>query len=216
MLESSPVRERSDRRPVAELLLGDWTPVVRDWADVVRLSYLAGAVYCFATGSTGHGLRFLFTFVAVLAPRALKVPRPFDLFFTITLGLQAWGNAVGAFHNGDTFDRVDHAFSSLGIAPLFYLWFVRMGLLPHTSESLPRARHVGLVVIGFCIGLSIGALYEIYEFSADHLAGAHNYIAESDTVLDLSMDAIGSAIGSFLLLAWVMWGWGTERRVPRD
>lgn len=188
---------------------------MRDWADIVRLSYLAGSLYCFATGSSGHGVRFLVTFLVVLVPRLLNVPRPFDLFFTITLGLQAWGNALGAFHNGDLFDRVDHAFSSLGIAPLFYLWFVRMGLLPHTSERLPWRRHIGLVVIGFCIGLSVGALYEIYEFTAVHAFGSGNFISESDTVLDLSMDAIGSAIGSLLLLVWVVWGWGTERRVPR-
>lgn len=207
---------RQPRRWPGAVLLGDWSGWIRDWADLVRLCYVAGAIYCFSSGLTGHGVRFLVTFAVALAPRLLNTPRPFDVFFTATIGLQAWGNLVGAFHHGDLFDRVDHACSTLGIAPLFYLWFVRLGLLRHTGSGLRRARHVGLVVIGFCIGLSIGALYEIYEYVAVHDFGAHNYINESDTVMDLVMDAVGSAAGSALLLAWVLWGWGTERRVSRS
>jgi hypothetical protein len=195
-------------------LLGDWSRWIRDWVDLVRLSYLAAGVYCFLAGMTGHGVRMLVTFAVTLAPRALKVPRPFDLFFTVTIGLQAWGNMLGAFHGGDSFDRVDHACSTLGLAPLFYLWFVRLGLVQHVTGRKSRARHLGLVVIGFCIGLSVGALYEIYEYVAVHAFGAHIFINETDTVMDLVMDSVGSAAGSLLLLAWLLWGWGTERRVP--
>ncbi|HET7530365.1 MAG TPA: hypothetical protein VFJ98_05340 [Mycobacteriales bacterium] len=198
------------------VVLGDWTALVRDWADVVRLSYLGGAAYCFLRGWDGHGARMLVTFVVVLAPRWLNTPRPFDLLFCLSIGLQAWGNAFGAFHNGNLFDRVDHAFSSFGVAPLFYLWFVHVGLLDHPEERPPASHQVGLVVIGFCIGLSIGALYEIYEFASVHIAGTGNYVAESDTVWDLAMDAIGSAAGSLLLLTWVVGGWGTKRAGPTE
>lgn len=198
-----------------QLLLGDWTAIVRDWSDVVRGAYLAGAVYAFAEGLDGHGVRLLVTFLAALIPRVLNTPRPFDLFFTVTIGLQAWGNLAGLFHNGDLFDRLDHAMSTLGLAPLFYLWFVRLGLLRHTGGRRPRSQHVGLVVIGMCIGLSVGALYEIYEYVAVHDFGASNFVSESDTVMDLVMDTIGSFTGSLVLLAWVVWGWGTERRVQR-
>jgi len=155
---------------VSRLVLGDWSTWIRDWPDLVRLSYLAGAAYCFANSMSGHTVRLLLTFVVTLAPRFLNTPRPFDLFFTVTI---------------------------------------------HTSARLPRARHVGLFVIGFCIGLSIGALYEIYEYVAVQVFGTSNFIGESDTVWDLAMDAVGSAAGSLLLLAWVLWGWGTERRAPR-
>lgn len=196
-------------------MLGDWSAWIRDWADLVRLSYAAGAAYCFVEGITCHGIRMVVTFLVALAPRLLNTPRPFDLFFTVTIGLQAWGNLVGLFHGGNPFDRLDHAFSSLGIAPLFYLWFVRLGLLRHTAERQPRSRHVGIVVIGFCIGLSIGALYEIYEYIASSQFGVHVFISESDTAWDMMMDAVGSAAGSGLLLVWVLWGWGTERRMPR-
>lgn len=198
------------------LLLGDWTPVIRDPVDIIRLSYLAGAVWAFSVGDTGNGVRMLVTFLAAVAPRLVKAPRLFDLFFVTTIGLQAWGNLLGAFHNGDAFDRVDHAMSSLGIAPLFYLWFVREGLLQHIRGGQSISRHVGIVVIGFCIGLSIGAIYEIYEYASDHLFGSGLFINESDTVMDLAMDAVGSLTGSFILLCWVIWGWGVERRLPHS
>lgn len=207
-------RGSNHRRWVTTVVLGDWSAWMRDWADLIRLSYVGGAAYAFAEGMTGHGARLLVTFAVALAPRLLNTPRPFDLFFTATIGLQAWGNLVGLFNGGNAFDRLDHALSTLGIAPLFYLWFVQLGLLRHTAERQPRSRHVGIVVIGFCIGLSVGALYEIYEYVAVSQFGAHIFISESDTFWDMIMDAFGSAAGSGLLLMWVLWGWGTERRMP--
>lgn len=197
------------------VLLGDWSRWVRDWSDVVRLSYLAGAGACFATGMTGHGVRMLLTFTVAPLPRLLNTPRPFDLFFTATIGLQAWGNTIGWFHGGGLFDRFDHACSLLGIAPLCYLWFVRLGLLRHIGERESRSHYLGLVVIGLCVGLACGAVYEIWEYVAIHALGAHIFVSEADTVWDLGMDAVGSAAGSVLLLLWAWSGWGTERRVPR-
>jgi hypothetical protein len=190
--------------------LGDWTPLVRDAADLIRLAYLVAAVVCFATG---NGVRFLITFAAALAPRLLNVPRVFDYLFTVTIGLQAWGNTWDAFHNGDVFDRIDHASSTMGVAPLFYLWFVRTGLLPHPREKLPTSRHVGLVVIGFCIGLSVGAIYEVVEWLGVRYFASGAYVSETDTVMDLLMDGTGALIGSLLLVGWAIRGWHPERRV---
>jgi hypothetical protein len=197
------------------VFLGDWTRTIRDWADVIRLAYVAGAGYAFATGAYGHGVRMIMTFAAASTARLLKAPRLFDFFFTLTIGLQAWGNLAGLFHNGDAFDRLDHAMSIFGLVPLFYLWFVHLGLLRHTGDREPTSHQVGLVVVGVSIGLAIGSLYEIYEYISVHALGSHVYISENDTVMDLSMDAIGALAGSCLLLAWVLWGWGTERRVGR-
>lgn len=196
------------------VLYGDWTALVRDWADLVRIAYLAGAAYAFVSGANGHGVRLLVTFAVALTPRWLKTPRPFDLFFTLTIGLQAWGNLAGLFHNGDVFDRLDHALSTFGLVPLFYLWFVHLGLVRHTSEKSTLSRHIGLLVVGSSIGLAIGAIYEIYEYIAVTDLGATVFINEADTAWDLMMDGVGAAAGSLLLLAWVMWGWGTERRAP--
>lgn len=196
-------------------MLGDWSWLVRDWADLIRAAYLGGAVFAFVNRDYGDGARLLVTLAVAVAARLLNTPRPFDFLFSLTIGLQAWGNLTGLFHKGNLFDRIDHASSIFGLVPLFYLWFVHLELVQHTSERQSRSRHVGLVVIGACVGMAIGACYEIYEYIAVHELGSKLFISESDTVFDLAMDGVGAIAGGLLLLAWVMWGWGTERRVSR-
>ena len=199
-------------RPWARLLLGDWTRAVRDPIDLIRLSYLAGAVWCLAIGEPGTALRFALTFVAVLLPRMLAAPRLFDFFFSATLGLQAWGNLLGLFAHGDLFDRFDHLLSPMGVAPLFYLWLVRRELVPDLHEETRRFSWLGILLVGFSIGVTVGTLYEFYEFAANRFGG-HLFTSYQDTILDLIMDSTGALVGSAALALWAQAGWGS-RRIP--
>jgi hypothetical protein len=67
--------------------------------------------------------------------------------------------------------------------------------------------------VTLALGLAFGALYEIYEYVVDQF-GANLEIGEADTVSDLTMDALGSALGGGLLVVWATRGWGTTRRLP--
>lgn len=194
----------------ATALFGDWTRVLRDPVDLVRLSYLAGALYCLAIGEYGTAVRFLFTFVATLLPRLLAAPRLFDVFFSVTLGLQAWGNLLGLFGQGTLFDRFDHFLSPMGVAPLFYLWLVRLSLVPDLREGAVRFSWVGILLVGFSIGVTVGTLYEIYEYTSDQLGG-HLFTSYSDTIIDLIMDSLGALTGSAVLAVWARAGWGSRR-----
>jgi uncharacterized membrane protein YjdF len=51
-------------------------------------------------------------------------------------------------------------------------------------------------------GLSIGALYEIYEFVAVHWLGADLAIGYTDTINDLLLDTVGALAGGLLLMLW--------------
>lgn len=194
----------------ATVLLGDWTPLVRDPVDLVRLSYLAGALYCLLIGESGTAVRFVLTFVAVLLPRFLGAPRLFDAFFSVTLGLQAWGNLLGLFGQGTVFDRFDHFLSPVGVAPLFYLWLIRLDLVPDLREEATRFSWVGILLVGFSIGATVGVLYEIYEY-VDNQLGGDLFTSYSDTIWDLIMDSLGALAGSTVLAVWARAGWGSER-----
>lgn len=55
-----------------------------------------------------------------------------------------------------------------------------------------------LAVLAFCVGLSIGAIWEIFEFSMDQLFGLNMQKSGLvDTMKDLIIDTIGAAIGAF-------------------
>ncbi len=52
--------------------------------------------------------------------------------------------------------------------------------------------------VGFCFALSIGALWEIFEFAMDQIFGMNMQKSGlADTMSDLIVDAIGAAIGAF-------------------
>ena len=85
--------------------LGDWTPIVRDPIDVVRLTFLAGAIVTAIEGDWLATLRLTLTFLATLAARALDLPRPFDLAFNLGMAVQAWGNVFHAFEDVYAYER---------------------------------------------------------------------------------------------------------------
>jgi hypothetical protein len=55
-----------------------------------------------------------------------------------------------------------------------------------------------LAVLAFCVGLSIGALWEIFEFAMDQWFGMNMQKSGlMDTMKDLIVDAVGAALGAF-------------------
>lgn len=55
-----------------------------------------------------------------------------------------------------------------------------------------------LGVLAFCVGLSIGALWEIFEFAMDQIFGMNMQKSGLvDTMWDLIVDTIGAGIGAF-------------------
>jgi hypothetical protein len=195
-------------------LLGDWGPVVRDPIDVLRLSFLAGAIVVAATGNWDGAVRMGVTFLALLWARHLQLPRLFDVGLVFGMALQGWGNAVGLFTSISWWDSLVHLVLPFWVAPLFYILLIRLEVVPDLADDTHARHHQGIVVVTFALGLAFGAIYEIYEWFADYVLDAHLYVGYTDTIKDLTEDGIGSLLGGLLLLLWATRGWGTVRRVP--
>jgi hypothetical protein len=73
--------------------------------------------------------------------------------------------------------------------------------LSHQSTFSNRRQRLGLVVFAILMGLSIGSLYEVYEYVANQWLGAEIAIGYSDTIFDLTLDAAGSFAGGVLWAA---------------
>jgi hypothetical protein len=197
-----------------KVFLGDWSRVVRDPIDLIRASYIAGALAFAVAGKADGALRLFVTALAVIAARLIGVPRPFDLGFCLGMALQGWGNAFNLFDTYSWYDSVVHLFLSLFVAPLFYIGLARLEVVPDLDEDVEERHHLGVFVITTALGVAFGAVYEIYEYVADHAFGAHLAIGYADTISDLGFDLAGSMIGGGLLVVWGVYGWGTSRRVP--
>ncbi|SEH16190.1 hypothetical protein [Thermoleophilum album] len=194
-------------------LFGDWHPLLRDPLDLLRLSFAGAAVAFGLAGSFEYSVRLTGTFLLVLAAQRLRLPRLFDLLFIVGMWLQAWGNALRLFENIDWWDNLVHLFVPFSSVPVLYVLLVRLGLVHHeiTDEGHPARHHVGLAIFAVAIGLSIGAIYEVYEYVASRWLNAPIEIGYSDTIFDLVLDTLGALAGGILLMLWAAGRRGTER-----
>ncbi len=197
-----------------KILLGDWTPLIRDPIDLLRVSFLIGLVVVAFLGDIGDFARLAVTAAFVYLARYIGLPRPFDLGFVIGMSLQGWGNVFDLFDRLSWYDTVVHFTLSLFVAPLLYIGLARLEVVPDPGHGVTRHRLLGLWLVTLSLGLAFGACYEIYEWFVDHVLGGHLHIGETDTVFDLTMDALGSALGGLLLVVWAKYGWTTTRRAP--
>jgi hypothetical protein len=203
--------QRVDLR--SRVLLGDWGPVVRDPLDLLRLAYVVAAISY--AGATGEGVANLaFSGAAVVAARFVNLPRPYDLAFIGAMTLTGWGEALGLYDRFPSYDNVVHFLVPSAVAPIVYIVLARLEVLPRLRDTSERRHHVGVFVVTLALGLAIGAVWEIFEWTADHVLGSSLVLGEADTIGDLVADGCGAAAGAVLLVVWSVYGWEAERRVP--
>lgn len=195
------------------LLLGDWTPLVRDGIDLLRLALVVATGAALVAGNLGGALGFGFAATLALLGRVVNLPRPYDFGFVLVLTLHAMGEAFGWYDSLGWFDRVVHVVLPCLVAPVVYIGLARLDVLPDPRDETHARHYVGMAIVTFCLGMTVGALWEVVEYSSDGLLGTQLSEGNTDTVGDLVADASGSVLGALLLVAWAIWGWGSVRRV---
>jgi hypothetical protein len=196
-----------------KLLLGDWTPVVRDGIDVLRLLLVAGVVAALVAGNTGGALALAFAAAMALLARVINLPRAYDFGFVLVLTLHATGEALGWYDSLAWFDRVVHVVLPCLVAPVLYIGLARLEVLPDPRDDTRVRHYVGMAIVTFCLGMTVGGLWEIVEFGSDAVLATALSEGNSDTVGDLLADAVGAVCGGLLLVVWAVWGWGSVRRI---
>jgi uncharacterized membrane protein YjdF len=197
-----------------ELVFGEWTPVVRDPLDVLRGVFVVGALALAAAGHSG-AIPLAVAAAAVVGVRFLDLPRPFDLAFILAMALTGWGEALRLYDRFGYYDVFVHFLVPLFGAPCVYIALARLDTLPDPADASGSKRHLtGIFVVTLALGLAIGAVWEILEWSSDQTLGSNLSLGEQDTIGDLVADGAGAFFGGVLLLTWTVFGWGTVRRLP--
>ena len=190
----------------------DWHPVLRDPLDLVRLSFVVGAVAYAIAGDWDAAVRLLAPAIFVFLVRAIDVPRPVDWTFCVAMLFQGWGNALHLFSEFWWYDNLVHITLPMSLAPILYVGFARLDVVPEPAE---RAGHtselVGMALITLCLGVTAASFYEIYEWVVDNWFGQHLFIGETDTVTDLADGFLGAGIGGLFLAGWAVGRWGSRR-----
>ena len=197
------------------VFIADWHPWLRDPLDVFRLSFGVGAVIFALQGDWGAFVRLLIPGLLVFLVRTLDVPRPIDALFCLAMFFQGWGNALHLFSDFWWYDNSVHITLPMSLAPILYIGFARLDVVPDPSERVGSNSEVlGMALITMCLGVTAASFYEIYEWVVDHWFGQHLFIGETDTITDLADGFLGGIIGGLFLALWAEARY-TTRRVPR-
>jgi len=198
------------------LVMGDWGRVVRDPIDLLRLSLGVGAVVSAVAGETTGAGYLAVSFLAVLGARLGDLPRVLDLAFVVAMSITGWGEASGAYDAYGWFDRVVHVLVPLLGAPVVYVILARLDVVPDPRDDTSARHHWGIFLITLAVGLAIGAVWEVLEWTSDGTLGSNLSENNDDTVGDLIADASGALAGAGLLVLWTVRGWGSVRRIPGE
>lgn len=176
-------------------------------ADIVRLGLLAGVGVAVATGVYEVAFRFAVVFGLTVLTRWLRVPRPFGLAFCVVFAAETWGRFAGLYRAWGPFDEVIHFLMMACIAPLVYLLLDRGELVPDLAEVVHLRQRIALPGLAGMVGIALGALWEIYEWTAAKVFGVSVLIGYADTIFDLVVDFAGALAGGVLLVVWALKRW---------
>jgi hypothetical protein len=187
---------------------------------VPRLAILGTAIAELATGDLPFGLFCLVGFVLTLVPaihaRRLDAGIPLGLevaLLWLMVADMTLGNGLGLYFKVTWYDKALHFSSSVLIAMIGFLAFYVVHL---THETKFRPWLDGLAI--FLVTLGIGALWELAEYAVDivftrRTQGAPNMGPLEDTMLDLSLDAIGGVLGAVLGPLYIRYSKRSRNRV---
>ncbi|WP_157936753.1 hypothetical protein [Geodermatophilus chilensis] len=200
-----------DRRT---LLLGDWTPVIRDGIDILRLIIFVGAGVYAADGRWGSAALLAVLGSVTLVARLVNLPRLYDLALTLGMALQGFGETLGLYDQFLRFDDLVHFTLPMLTAPVVYIALARLDVVPDPRDETHLQHYVGIGVVTAALGIAIGALWELFEWRSDAWFGTALSEDNDDTNGDLFRDTLGSLVGAALLVVWARFGWGSVRRIP--
>jgi uncharacterized membrane protein HdeD (DUF308 family)/uncharacterized membrane protein YjdF len=197
------------------IIYGDWTWLVRDWIDVIRLAFIGGTI-AFAVQGRSDVVALTAASSVLLIARIIDLPRWFDFGLTVAMSLIAWGTALHLYGQWFYYDKVVHSLSPVAYAPVLYIVLVRLGVVPDPGEAIRErrtARISGIFIVTLALGMAVGAGYESVEWFEDKLdiLGGNFVKGLWDTETDLLADTSGSLVGATFLTVWAMHGWSSRR-----
>lgn len=172
-------------------------------ADLVRVGIFLLAAVLLAAGDGSSALKALLVLLPAGLARLVRPHPGFDLLFTVALGGEAIGTAVGAYDSIAWGDALSHFVLPLLSGPILYVALVRLGAVPQPDAAPTDRFLVGAAVITAIAVMCLGALWELVEWAADSTVGTHYSQGYEDTLVDLSVDAIAAVGAGALVAIWL-------------
>ncbi len=186
-------------------------------SDLLRVALVAGAIAAAALADPSAAAILTAGALAAIVVRFARLPSPYDLAFVAALVVQCGGEALGLYDTFGWFDTVVHVTLPALTAPVAYLALARLEVvrdLRDPAGDLAARGDAGIFVVTLALGLAVGSLWELCEWTADGMLGSSLQESVADTNRDLLADGLGALIGAAGLVLWNRRGPGTVKRGP--
>ncbi len=193
-----------------KVLLGDWSRWVRDPLDVARIAFAVATIGWWLAG--GPATQVVAATLVLIVAHFVGLPRFYDFSLIVVMCLLAWGEVLGLYDSWSSYDNVVHFTVPLLTTGMVYLLLMRLDVLPEFSSLTQLHHRVGFFITTLCLGMAIGAAWEIVEFTLDSTTSSHLQIGAHDTSTDLIFDTLGAAGSATILLLWSLGGHSLRRR----
>jgi hypothetical protein len=198
------------------ILLGDWNRFVRDPLDLARIGFVVLLVVFAVQGDVKGTFNMVVGTVMVLTARAINLPRLYDLALILAMVFTMVGEAFGLYDAIAWYDRLVHFVVPLFACQVMYIALARIEVLPDLKDETALRHGWGIFVVTAALGIAVGGVWEVFEFTSDGAFGSNLSEGNSDTVGDLIADSAGSFAGAGLLVLYAKRGWGSVKRIPGE
>jgi hypothetical protein len=164
-------------------------------ADALRALGVIGIVVAGIGWGPVEGAGLAFVAVGMFLPRLLDVRPSVDIFFGIVVLMAVWSSVLDIYPTTRWWDIPMHFLTGGLCAALCYIVLVRLGIVADSS-ALPRPVSAA-VVTTTALGISLGALWEIYEWFVYAYGNGQIYVGYIDTIGDLFWDGAGALAAGF-------------------
>ncbi|GAA1751168.1 hypothetical protein [Agromyces humatus] len=178
-------------------------------ADVLRLLAVLSIVVAAIGWGPLSGLSFVAVVAALLVPRVLRLRPAFDIAFGVAVLFSTWSSVLGVYYTTRWWDVPMHFVTNGLCAALLVVVLVRLGVLADPA-TLPHPR-LSATVATTALGLSLGVLWELFEWFGRSFLDDEILVGYADTLGDLLAGGLGS-LSAGLAMTFLM---ARPRALPR-
>lgn len=161
-------------------------------ADALRVLAAISIIVAAVGWGPLSGLSLVLVTGAMFLPRLLGLRPAFDIVFGVASLAAAWSSVLDVYLTVRWWDLPIH-FVTNGIWAAFaYLLLVRLGIVADAS-TLPHPA-ISATVMTTALGLSLGVLWEIFEWFGHNFIDGKIYVGYTDSIGDLLIGGVGALL----------------------
>ncbi|MFS0703620.1 hypothetical protein AB6N23_03785 [Cellulomonas sp. 179-A 9B4 NHS] len=162
-------------------------------------------VVCVVVALAGRGpvdaALFSLVLAGLVVPVVGRVGPGLDAAYGLGLLTAAWCGALGLYEQVAWLDVVMHLVVTGFVAAVAHLVVARRtGAVVDPTRPAPRATRAASVAVTASLGLALSVAWEVGEYLGNAYVDPEIYVGYADTIGDMVMGGLGSAVAGALLL----------------